>query len=184
MSVATELLTAQEFAVLPGENGFIMELVRGEVVRMCRPKPKHGRIAMRIGSLLYQHARTRRLGEVFAADTGFLLERDPDTVRGPDASFVSNARLAQVTDPDDYYPVVPDLAVEVTSPDDRRPKIDEKIADWLGAGVRLLWQVNPDSRTVEVHRPGAETITLNENDTLDGLDVLPGFTCRVGELFG
>jgi len=183
MTVATELLSAREFAALPDEPGFILELVRGEVVRMSKPKPRHGRIAGEIGGLMWHHIRAHRLGEFFAAETGFLIDRDPDTVRGPDAAFVSNARLARVVDPEDFYPVVPDLVVEVTSPDDRRAKVDEKIEEWLGAGVRLLWQVNPDSRTVEIHRPGAETITLSESDSLDGLDVLPGFACRVSDLF-
>jgi Uma2 family endonuclease len=180
---AARLLTADEFAALPDEPGAVLELVRGEVRSMPKPKPRHGRVAGKLYRRIGDHVERNGLGETYTAETGFLIARNPDTVRGPDAAFVSKARLATVADPDEWMPFAPDLVVEVTSPDDRRREIAEKIADWLAGGARLLWQVHPDTRTVEVHRPGAPVQTLRENDLLDGLDVLPGFRLRVGELF-
>lgn len=183
MATATKPLTAAEFAALPDEPDSVMELVRGEIVRMPKPKPRHGRIANRIAFLLTAHVTAHGAGEVYAAETGFLIARDPDTVRGADAAYLSNGRLALVTDPDDYYPVAPDLVAEVTSPDDRPGAVADKIAEWLSAGVRMLWQVYPAARTVVVHRPGAEPVTLGVGDRLDGGDVLPGFRCPVADLF-
>ena len=137
-----------------------------------------GRLHARLGSHVYD----LRLGELFAADTGFLIERDPDTVRAPDCAFVSAERLPDPS-PDDYLPFAPDLAVETVSPSDRGPSVREKVGMWLAAGARLVWVVSPEKRMITVYRPGSEPHVLRVGDVLDGEDVMPGFRLELEELF-
>ena len=118
-----------------------------------------------------------------ASDLGVRLERDPDTVREPDIAFISAERLSLDADVPGYLELVPDLVVEVASPSDSRREINEKASMWLEYGVQLVWVPFPDTRTVDVYCADSATVTLNEDDTLDGSDVLPGFTCRVSEIF-
>ena len=129
------------------------------------------------------HVHSHGLGEVFAAETGFLLARDPDTVR--DAGHrVYCQRSPSATLPDKaFWPGAPDLAVEVVSFDDRPREVAEKARAWLAAGARLVWVANPKSRTVDVYRPGADVETLTASEQLIGGDVLPGFACPVAEVF-
>ena len=140
-------------------------------------------IAGEIFGLLRNHVRSLGLGQVFAAETGFTLQRNPDTVRAPDAAFVAKDRMPQGETPDGYLALAPDLAIEVISPNDRPRAVREKVADWLNAGTRLVWVIYPSSRTVTVHRPPSSVEELGGEDTLDGAEVVPGFTCRVEELF-
>lgn len=177
------LFGLEEYSAIEPRPGVLLELVMGEVREMSLPKPRHGEVAMEIARLLANHARAGRSGKVFAAETGFVTTRNPDSVRGADVAFVGAERLARVTTSQGWYPVVPDLVVEVASPDDRPAAVAAKIAHWLAAGVRLLWQVDPALETVEVHRPAREPVTLGAADTIDGGDVLPGFACRVAEFF-
>lgn len=114
-------------------------------------------------------------------DTGFISERGPDTVRGPDISFWSKERLPEV--PEGYIEIAPDLTVEVVSPSDHFSRINRKLREYLDKGVRLIWVVDPEDRTVTIYRPGTEAVILTESQALDGGDVLPGFTCLVRELF-
>ncbi len=183
MPVQTRLLTADEFLEWPNEPGYRQELIRGEVVSMSLPGGEHGEIAMVIGSLIFNHANSTRLGKTYAAETGFIVERDPDTVRGADVAFVRAERLAQITNRKKHIPFAPDLAVEVRSPNDRDHEVEEKIQLWLAAGSLLVWDVDPETRTVVVHRPGAEPVMLGEDQEIGGGDVIPGFRCRVAEFF-
>jgi Uma2 family endonuclease len=182
-SPAPRRVTAEEFAGMEDGPDFTLELVRGVIEKMPRAKRPHGRIMSKIDRLLGAFVEAGRLGEVVVGDTGFLISRDPDTVRGPDVAFVSSARLRTVADPDDWFPFGADLAVEITSPTDRPGRIEEKVADWLGAGTVLVWQVDPATRTVTVHRAGRPARTLTADEELDGGEVLPGFRVRVAELF-
>ncbi len=182
MSTATRPMTADEFLAMP-DDGMRHELVRGEVKTMSLPGGRHGKVAAKILRLIGNHVEAESLGDYFTAATGFLIERDPDTVRGADASFVRRERLAAIADFTKHIPLAPDLAVEVRSPGDRPAEIAEKIREWLAAGTFLLWDVDPETRTIFIHRPGAVPITLAELDILDGGEVLPGFRCRVGDLF-
>jgi Uma2 family endonuclease len=182
MSIQTRPMTADEFLLLP-EDGNRHELIRGEVVTMPLPGGRHGAIALEIGRLIANHVRANKLGATYAAETGFLIERDPDTVRGADAPFVRRERLPEITDPDKHVPFAPDLAVEVVSPSDRSDEVAEKAASWLAAGARLVWVVSPGDRTVTIHSAAAGPSTLGEAETLDGGAVLPGFRCPVRELF-
>ena len=144
---------------------------------------RHGSVAMRIGALLSVHARDNQLGEVFAAETGFILRRDPDTVRAPDASFIAGDRLPPGELAGGYFDIMPDLAVEVLSPNDRPGEVQDKVDDWLGAGVRLVWVINPPTRSAMVYRSASDGQEMTEGDSLDGADMMPGFTCQLRELF-
>jgi Uma2 family endonuclease len=182
MSTKTRPMTALEFLAMP-DDGMLHELIRGEVTTMPLPGWRHGAIAAEIGRLLANHVKAQRLGRIYAAETGFLIERDPDTVRGPDVSFVRQERLAEITDPERHVPFAPDLAVEMVSPSDRPAEVAEKVAAWLSAGTRVVWVIEPGDRTVTVHVGDQPSRTLQPDDTLDGGDCLPGFTCAVADLF-
>ena len=137
---------------------------------------------MRLGSLLEQHVRSGQLGVVCAAETGFIISRDPDTVRAPDASFVSAERLRGIDDRK-YLPLAPDLAIEVVSPGDSFREVEEKAAMWLAHGSRLVWVVEPDLEKVYVYRPEGAREVLGSDAELTGDEVLTGFARPVAELF-
>lgn len=182
MSVQTRPLTADELLRMPDE-GHRHELIRGDVVPMPLPGGRRGQIAMEIAWRLNSHGKANGLGRIYAAETGLLIERGPDTVRGADAAFVRRGKLGQITQPEKPIPCAPDLAVEVVSPSDRPGEIAGKVAAWLAAGTQVVWVVAPRERSVTAHRAGTAAVTCGEDETLDGGDVLPGFRCPVGELF-
>lgn len=126
------------------------ELVRGELRMVSPAGSRHGAVTLRIATLLANHVDANRLGQVFAAETGFILARNPDTVRAPDVAFVRRGRL-ETGLPTGYFPGPPDLAVEVLSPDDRPAAVAAKTADWLAAGTRLVWVVDPATRSLAAH---------------------------------
>lgn len=173
--------TAEQLLALPDEHGWRYELVRGELRRMHAAGYRHGRIASRIGGRLEVFVAEHGLGDVLAADTGFTLERGPDTVRAPDAAFVQTARIP--ADDRGFAELAPDLAVEVVSPNDTASEVTEKALMWLAQGVRLVWVVYPDSGVVAVHRPGGVVQLLQGDAELDGEDVLPGFRLPLTEVF-
>ncbi len=175
----THTLTADQFARIGGERP--CELIDGVVHEMTPAGYDHGWIAGNLHVLIGQHAMAKKLGRVCAAETGFLLARDPDTVRAPDVSFV-RAERSQAAEPG-YFRGAPDLAVEVVSPHDRVQDINDKVRAWLDAGTRLVWVIWPSTRSVSVHRSATTVETLAQTATLDGDQVLPGFSCRVGEIF-
>ena len=177
-----KVFTAEELLCLP-TVGRRLELVKGKVYEMAPAGGRHGYAAMNTGILMGGHVRLNGLGWVFAAETGFILRRDPDTVRAPDVAFVTQSRLGVHEIPDGFISVIPDLVVEVVSPGDTRREVREKIEDWLRAGVRLVWVIYPVTRSATVYRSLDDVAHLTENDTLDGEDVVPGFACRVVELF-
>ena len=135
---------------------------------------------MALGRLLANYVVEHRLGRVYAAETGFRLRRNPDTVRAPDVSFVARSRLQGPVGGPKYFEGAPDLAVEVLSPDDRLREVEQKFAHYFAAGCRLGWLIDPPRDAVTVYRsPGVAVRTLGLDDALDGEDVVPGFTCRV-----
>jgi Uma2 family endonuclease len=138
---------------------------------------------MNIAAPLFEYAKARRLGIVYAAETGFLLEQNPDTVRAADVSFVSRERIEKAGPVEGYWIGAPDLAVEVNSPSDTVRRIEGKVADWLEAGTRLVWIVSPRLRTVTVYRSLTNIIMLTAGDALDGGDVIAGFQILVAEIF-
>ena len=165
------------------------EGVRGELIRgvLCETMPtgqEHGEIAALLTAELVVFARDRALGRITTSDAGVWLERDPDTVREPDIAFFSAAKVPPGLRVTGYSETVPDLVVEIASPSDSRREVHDKAHMWLNHGVRLVWIVQPETRSVDVYRPDGEIATLGEQDILDGLDVLPGFTCNVSAVFG
>ena len=174
-------ITTAEQLLKAGDIGRC-ELVRGRLVMMVPAGADHGRIANEVAFRLTRFARSRKLGTVFGAETGFFLSRDPDTVRAPDAAFVRKGRLTAPRR--GYYPGAPDLAVEVVSPDDRPGEVGEKVAEWLGAGTRAVWVVDPEARAVTVHEPGKAARGIPETGVLRGGRVLRGFELPVREIFG
>ena len=178
----TALLTAEDLLRLDSE-GVRGELIRGVLHETMSTGEEHGWIVMRLGALLMNFILSRSLGRLVGSDSGVLLERDPDTVREPDLAFTLAERLPPGGPSVGYAEVVPDLVVEVVSPSDQPRDVADKVAMWLSHGVRLVWVVRSDSRTIEVHRASAEVYTLSESDVFDGLDVLPGFSCPVSAVF-
>jgi Uma2 family endonuclease len=182
----TKLMTADELDALPtygpgGDRRY--ELIRGELKVMSPAKPLHGIIRARIAAYLFGFVQEHNLGEVFGAETGFLVETDPDSVVGADAAFVGNERLAAVERFDKFFPFAPDLAVEVLSPSNTVQEIDEKVALYFAAGSRLVWVFNPKRRTVAVYSSPFDVRILGGKDALDGGDVLPGFHLDLSKLF-
>jgi Uma2 family endonuclease len=182
MRAATSPMTADDLLRL-GSDHQRHELVRGALTTMTPAGSEHGVIAARLARLVDGFAAEHDLGIVFGAETGFHIASDPDTVRAPDLAFVAKARVPASGIPKGFWPGAPDLAVEVVSPSDTYAEVQEKVRDWLGAGARLVWVLDPRSRTVAVHSvTGAATI-LTDLETLDGGDLLPGWSCRVETLF-
>lgn len=144
---------------------------------------RHGRITQRFSLRLARFVEERELGVVFAAETGFRVSSNPDTVRAPDVAFVSRARVAEVGDVEGFWPGVPDLAVEVLSPGDTYTEVEEKALHWVDAGTRMAVVVDPRKRTLTVYRSRTEIVVLGENELLHGGDVVPDWTLRIRELF-
>ena len=159
------------------------ELVRGELTMMSPAGSRHGAVTLRIATLLANHVDAHGLGQVFAAETGFILTRNPDTVRAPDVAFVSRGRL-ETGLPTGYFPGPPDLAVEVRSPDDRPAAVAAKTADWLAAGTRLVWSVDPAAQALVAHAAEGATTRLVSPATVPAGDVVPGFALSLGRVFG
>ncbi|MBA3243464.1 MAG: Uma2 family endonuclease [Acidobacteria bacterium] len=182
MSATTQLMTAEELLRLP-RGRWRYELVNGELRKMSPAGHNHGRIVARLTVPLGQYVDENNLGELYAAETGFKLKSDPDTVRAPDIAFVSRERADKVGETKGYFPGAPDLAVEVTSPDDTVREVEDKVAEWLECGAKLVWVISPKLHTVTVYRSLTDIKTLTENDTLDGEDVVTGFHHPVAKLF-
>ncbi|MBM4043441.1 MAG: Uma2 family endonuclease [Planctomycetes bacterium] len=181
MSVTT-LFTADQLLQMP-KDGFRYELVSGELTKMAPAGFEHGVLGSRLQVLLGSYVLKNRLGEIASSDTGFRLASDPDTVLAPDVAFISAERCRAVENKQGFFEGAPDLAIEVVSPSDTRSEVADKVSAWLDAGARMVWVVHPARRTVTVYRSATDIETLTERDELDGHDVVPGFRCRVGDLF-
>lgn len=183
MGVTQKLMTWQEFMALP-HDGQRHELVRGEVVTMPPAHTNHGYYGGNIAAALHVHVKARKLGRVYGAEAGYLLESDPDTVRAADVSFIAAARKPADLPDGEYFRGAPDLVVEVLSTHDKALDAEEKVDAWLAAGTRLVWVVNPRRKSVTAHAgAGASPQTFRVGDTLDAGDVVPGFTLPVAAIF-
>lgn len=182
MTAQTQLMTAAELLQLP-DDGCRYELVRGELRQMIPAGHKHGRFAMNLATPLDTYVRDHNLGSVYAAETGFLIASNPDTVRAPDVAFIQRERVEAVGDTEGFWPGAPDLAAEVVSPNDLAAEVEEKVAEWLAAGARLVLVLYPRQRTVKVYRSITNLRVLTDADTLDGGEVVPGWTLPVRTLF-
>ena len=184
-ATATAPMTADEFSdwcSRPENDGRWFELVRGEVIELPAPTKKHGVVSFNVAFALGLHVRHTRTGYLTTNDAGTLLERDPDTVRGPDVAFFTDANRYDDLHPK-YGEEPPILAVEVLSPNDRASQVLAKVDDYLRNGVRVVWLVDPEGRTVRVYRPNQPTTNLTADDEITGGDELPGFRCSLREFF-
>lgn len=165
------------------DGGGRCELVSGEIIRLTPNGAEHGVVTARMGSVLDEYVEVNELGVCCGAETGFILKGDPDTVRAPDAAVVLRSRVPASGVPEGYWPLAPDLAVEVISPADRLADVHVKIVEYFASGTRLVWLVEPETRMVHVYRSPQHVEVLGTADDLDGGDVLPGFRCPVQRLF-
>ena len=164
------------------DQGFRYELIKGELREMAPPGGSHGSTTSRLTILVGILVIDKDLGETFAAETGFLVGRNPDTTLAPDFAFVSKDRLPNPL-PKSYIPVVPDIVLETRSPNDTRQEVADKVALWLELGVRIVWELNPQTRILTVHQNHQMPRLLDETDTLDGGEVLPGLSVPISRLF-
>ena len=176
------LLTADDLLRLYSQ-GVKGELIRGVLHETMPAGGRHGDFAGALLSEVRVYARPRRLGRVGGTDTGIMLERNPDTVREPDVYYISAEKLPLDVEVAGYYEVVPDMVAEVHSPSDTMAEFNEKIQMWLNFGVYMVLAVYPETLTIGIHRPNRPVVTLTYNDTLDGGDVIPGFSCPVRDIF-
>lgn len=173
------LMTADELmhVYLPDKR---VELVKGVLVVRELPGFRHGRVAIELILRLHAHVRAADLGRVYP-EVGFKLASDPDTVRGPDVAFMRKDRLPD-PEPAGFADVAPDLVVEILSPNDRPGAVLAKVADWLAAGARLVWVLDPARRVARVYRADGTEQILTADEALHGEDVVPGFSCRLEEV--
>ena len=178
---ATQIITPEQLATMPNRKDF--ELVNGQLVERNMGN-KASWLAFELASCLRDYVRNKRLGWVFCGDTGYRLDPErPNSVRKPDVAFVRFGRLPNERPADGYDKIAPDLAVEVVSPNDTVLELEEKIEEYLKAGVQLVWVINPELRTLTVHRPDGTGSTVRNGENVDGEAVLPGFRCRLADLF-
>jgi Uma2 family endonuclease len=175
-----DLMTAEDLLALNIRNKRT-ELVRGRLIVREPAGFQHGAITADLAARLSNFVKSHALGVVVAAETGFKLATNPDTVRAPDVGFIPTARVPSPL-PRGYADFVPDLAEEVLSPDDRPGEVLAKVSDWLNAGCQLVWIIDPDRRMAHVYRADGSVSLVSAAATLDGEDVLPGFTCGVKDI--
>lgn len=176
-----QLTTADELLRYPS-GGYRYELIEGELKKMAPAGNEHGSLAALLTGFLIVHVRAQRLGKVYAAETGFKLSSDPDTVRAPNVAFISQRRLDEVGSVQGYWPGAPDLVAEVVSPSDLYTEVNDKVGEWLAAGSSMVVVVNPRRQQVFVHSR-TEVKVLGVGDTLDGSNVVPGWQLPIEELF-
>jgi Uma2 family endonuclease len=184
-TAATKLMTAEEFFAWvhrPENRDRSFELDRREVIQIPSPGKYHGFVCANVAQILGLYAAQRRRGYVCTNDSGVVVERDPDTVRGPDVSYYEDDETAADMERR-YAGQPPRAAVEVLSPDDRLNRVIRRITQLLNGGVQMVWLVDRAARDVSVYRPGRDPVLLEEHEELSGDDVLPGFRCKVADLF-
>lgn len=183
MSERTDLSVDPEaLLALPGGERF--EFVNGQLKERAEMGAQSDEIASLVSMALNNHVRPKSLGRVYGAQTGYqCFPHEPRRVRYPDTSFVAAGRLEGDRTPEGYITLAPDLAVEVISPNDLYEDVEEKVQDYFKAGVRLVWIVSPRSKTVLIRRPDGACAALNLDGELSGEHVLPGFVCKVADLF-
>jgi Uma2 family endonuclease len=182
MSITT-LVTADELLTLPTGMGKRYELVAGELRVMSPAGWEHGEVVYNLQAILGHFIREHGLGSGFGAETGFLLRRNPDTVRAPDFAFIAKGNRPSTRPQESYWPGAPDLAVEVLSPGDTAGEVAEKVKEWLSCGTAVVWVVDPKLKTVTVYESPNNARVVTLGNTLTGEPVLPGFACLVDEFF-
>ena len=176
------LVTADELYRM-SEDGNRYELVKGELISMAPTGGVHDYLRSRVDRIFGSHVESNDLGLIFAGDTGVRYESDPDTVMAADITFISKDRIPEGV-PKGYLTIVPDLLVEIVSPIDRVSDLEVKINAYLEAGVKMVVVLHPETKIIRVHRSTIDIETLTISDVLTCGDVLPGFSCKVSEIFG
>jgi len=170
-----ESITLEEF--LANDYEFY-EYVKGELVPLSIPTMIHGEVSSNIHFLLSAHVRQHQLGKMYIAETTFQIG---ESGRKPDVAFVSQERLPE--NRHQASPIPPDLAIEVVSPSDKVYDVQEKALEYLDAGAKMVWVIEPIAKTVTVYRSRSDIKTLTSNDTLTGEEVVEEFQCAVAEIF-
>ena len=182
MATTEKLVTAEELWRMPEPvDGLRYELLEGELVKTPLAGARHGVCCAAVGMVLYRYVKERSQGHAVSNNTGVITERDPDTVLAPDLAYWSHERLPEM--PGGFVEVPPDLAAEVVSASDSQSYVHRKVLHYLDHAVSLVWVVDPKTRTVTVYRSRRDVCILGDQDEITGGDVLPGFSCRVGEFF-
>jgi Uma2 family endonuclease len=179
MATTTRRVATEEDLLAMPEDGQRYELVDGEI-RVSPTGNRHGAVIAQLAALLVMFVKQHRLGYVIAGDAGFRLPSK--NVRCPDVSFVATGRFPDDKVPDDFGDLAPDLAVEVLSPHDRPRHVLDKVGEYLEAGVRLIWVIDPRKPGVVAYRSLTDVRELGPDDELSGEDVLPGFRCRLRDI--
>lgn len=174
-------MSADDLLTMPND-GRRYDLVQGELRMMSPAGGRHGRVALKLGRRVGDHVEQLGLGETYAAETGFLLQRNPDTVLAPDVAFVSTAKLDNLVDETGYLPVAPDFVAEVLSPHDRASEVEAKVLHWLAAGVAAVLVVDPQNKSVRDYR-SAQRIQVHTHGSIDLTDVIDQFYLDVPDLF-
>lgn len=178
--MTSQITTADQLAAA-GDIGRC-ELIRGQLHMMTPASYEHGRIVINITVAISNHVKSNALGVVVAAETGFVIERNPDTVRAADVAFIAADRAPEPGGRG-FGTVIPDLVVEVNSPDDRAGEVLDKVQQWLAAGVKLVWVVDPKTKTITAHQPDGHAEVLSTEHELTAPNLLPGFKCTVATVF-
>jgi Uma2 family endonuclease len=182
LSTTSDITTAEQLAALPSGN-HRYELIKG-VLRMMSPAGNvHGRVTSNIHWRLARHVHENKLGTVYAAETGFCIDQDPDTVRAPDIAFVSASRLLGIEETSGYLRLAPDFVAETVSPNDTFSEIEDKSLCWLSAGVRMVLVADPGTKTFQVYRSAKKTTVLSMDDVLDADDVVSRWKLHVKDAF-
>ena len=176
-------LTATDLAELPSGMGQRFELIEGELITMPPAGNLHGAVSGYLHGELYVHVRQHKLGKLLSAETGFYTRGDERTVRAPDIAYIPSERIPKDGLPEGFSSIVPALVVEVVSPHDRAAEIEAKVEEWLTFGVSLVWVVYPKTAHVVVYHQDRTSITLKDDDLLDGEDVLSGFSLPIRSIF-
>jgi Uma2 family endonuclease len=182
MSVSSNPITADQLLGMP-DDGKRYELLEGVIQMMSPAGGRHGSVAFDLAFALGQHVKSKGLGSVFAAETGFLISTDPDTVRAPDVAFVRHKRMQELENLDGYLPLAPDLVGEVVSPNDSTSEVEAKSQMWLAAGVRMVLVVDPANETIRVYCTPSQIDVFHHGDTIDATDVVEGWKLKVADVF-
>ena len=183
MATVASIMTADQYAALPDPHGYPTELVKGNLITMAPPRPRHGRICARVAYLLQRFLEDHDSGQVMSNDSGVVTERNPDTVRGADIAYYSYQRVPKGPLPAGLLDVAPELVFEVLSPTERWSDVQIKVAEYLDAGVLAICIVDDDTQSIHVFRPMSPLQIFKAADEFTLSGVLDGFRVATARFF-